>query len=137
MARVRRSGTAPELALRSTLRRVGLRCRLTPGGLSLPGTPDLVFPRLRLAVFVDGCFWHGCPVHGTMPKTNTSFWLAKISRNRERDRQVDGSLKRLGWTVLRVWEHELRGDRHRLLRRIQRLRKTLRRIEVDTETSTP
>ncbi len=119
MARVRRSGTAPELLLRQALRRAGLRYQV--GGSALPGSPDIAFRRLRLAVFVDGCFWHGCPRHGTVPKTNTSFWLAKIRRNRHRDRQADRSLKRLGWTVLHVWEHELRGDVSRVLRRIERL----------------
>ncbi|MFM9081137.1 MAG: very short patch repair endonuclease, partial [Opitutaceae bacterium] len=71
----------------------------------LPGRPDFVCPARRLAVFVDGCFWHGCPRHGTMPKGNRSFWRAKITRNRERDREVGAELRRLGWKVLRVWEH--------------------------------
>ncbi len=122
MARVRRSGTGPELVLRRALRRAGLKWR--PTAAPLPGSPDLAFPRIRLAVFVDGCFWHGCPRHGTVPKTNTSFWVAKIRRNRQRDRQVDRALQHLGWTVLRVWEHELRGDLSRLLRRIERLVRT-------------
>jgi len=87
----------------------------------LPGRPDFVFPARRLAVFVDGCFWHGCPRHGTMPKGNRSFWRAKIARNRERDREVGAELRRLGWKVLRVWEHELtvRNER-RLVARLGR-----------------
>lgn len=87
----------------------------------LPGRPDFVFPARRLAVFVDGCFWHGCPRHGTMPKGNRSFWRAKITRNRERDREVGAELRRLGWKVLRVWEHELtvRNER-RLVARLAR-----------------
>jgi DNA mismatch endonuclease (patch repair protein) len=121
MARVRRSGTTPELALRRALRRAGLPFRAKHGGLVLPGSPDLTFRRLRLAVFVDGCFWHGCPQHGTVPKTNTPFWVAKILRNRRRDRQVDRRLKLLGWRVLRVWEHDIRKDMRRVLRRIERL----------------
>lgn len=120
MARVRRSGTAPEVALRTALRRAGLRYRLD-AGRGIPGSPDIAFRRSRLAIFVDGCFWHGCPRHGTVPKTNTSFWTAKIRRNRQRDRQVDRSLKRLGWRVLRLWEHEVRGDIGHVLRRIERL----------------
>lgn len=120
MARVRRTGTAPELALRKTLYRAGLRYRLD-GGVGLPGTPDIAFKRLRLAIFVDGCFWHGCPTHGTISKTNTSFWTAKIARNRERDGQVNESLKRLGWKVLRLWEHEVRSEMDHVLRRIKRL----------------
>jgi len=85
------------------------------------GRPDFVFPARRLAVFVDGCFWHGCPRHGTMPKGNRSFWRAKITRNRERDREVGAELRRLGWKVLRVWEHELtvRNER-RLVARLGR-----------------
>lgn len=82
--------------------------------------PDFVFSRLRVAVFVDGCFWHGCPRHGTQPKTNVRFWRDKIARNRTRDRQVNRLLRKLGWRVVRVWEHELkRKDEGRLLRRLK------------------
>ena len=89
-------------------------------GSKLPGKPDFVFPRLRVAVFVDGCFWHGCPRHGTQPKTNAKFWLAKITGNKARDRQVNRRLHKLGWRVLRIWEHELkRKDEARLLRRLR------------------
>ena len=120
MGRVRRSGTAPELALRAAIREYGVRHR--PGsGAGLPGTPDLAFWSRRLAVFVDGCFWHGCPRHGTQSKTNTSFWAAKILRNRERDRQVDRALRRLEWRVLRLWEHQLRGDLAAVVERIELL----------------
>jgi DNA mismatch endonuclease (patch repair protein) len=120
MARVRRSGTAPELALRRALHRAGYRYRLNSGN-SLPGTPDIVLRRFRLAIFVDGCFWHGCPLHGSLPKTNTAFWTAKIIRNQGRDKQVDESLKELGWKVLRVWEHEVQTDTPPVVRRIRRL----------------
>jgi DNA mismatch endonuclease (patch repair protein) len=78
--------------------------------LPLPGRPDFAFRRLKLAVFVDGCFWHGCPRHGTLPKQNRRFWRQKIDRNRERDRDVSRELRRSGWRVVRVWEHELRRD---------------------------
>jgi|SRR6266567_3961604 len=118
MARVRHSGTAPELTLRRALRGIGLR--YLRRAQRLPGSPDLSFARLRLAVFVDGCFWHGCPRHGTMPKANRSFWAAKIRRNRQRDHEVDRALRRLGWRVVRVWEHELREDLRRVLSRIQK-----------------
>jgi DNA mismatch endonuclease (patch repair protein) len=107
LGRVRHQGTAPEIELRRGLRRAGLRYRLR---YSLPGSPDLVLVASRLAIFVDGCFWHGCPLHGTIPKTNTSFWQAKILRNRERDNSVDQRLATLGWMVIRVWEHEIRND---------------------------
>lgn len=84
------------------------------------GKPDFIFPKLRLAVFVDGCFWHGCPRHGTQPKGNAAFWRKKIRRNRARDQIVGKTLRRLGWTVLRIWQHELsQKNETRLLRRIQ------------------
>lgn len=127
MSRVRRSGTTPEIALRSALHRAGYRYRLN-GGSGLPGTPDVVLRRFRLAIFVDGCFWHGCPRHGTVPKTNTHFWTAKILRNQNRDKQVDRSLKSLGWRVLRVWEHDVPTDTDRILARVNRLTQTQPRV---------
>lgn len=85
---------------------------------------DIVFPRLRLAVFVDGCFWHGCPEHATQPRANARWWRAKIAENMDRDRDTNDRLERDGWTVLRIWEHEdtqLAADRvekaHRRLSR--------------------
>ena len=69
-------------------------------------TANIVFPRKKLAVFVDGCFWHGCPEHATRPKSNTDFWGEKIEKNRERDEDTDRRLEELGWRVFRVWEHE-------------------------------
>lgn len=88
---------------------------------SLTVRPDFIFPKVRLALFVDGCFWHGCPRHGTQPKGNAVFWRNKISRNQARDRLVTRTLRRAGWRVLRIWEHELtRKNEPRLLRRIQR-----------------
>ena len=83
--------------------------------------PDFVFPKLRVAVFVDGCFWHGCPRHGTRPKGNASFWKEKLERNMARDRAQTRALKRAGWRVLRIWEHELaRKNEARLRRRLER-----------------
>jgi DNA mismatch endonuclease (patch repair protein) len=74
---------------------------------ALTGKPDFVFPKLKLAVFVDGCFWHGCPLHATQPKTNVEFWRTKIGKNQARDRLVNRTLRARGWRVLRIWEHEL------------------------------
>lgn len=68
--------------------------------------PDIVFTRKRVAIFVDGCFWHSCPEHGRQPTANTGYWSPKLARNRERDRQNTEALESAGWTVLRVWEHE-------------------------------
>jgi DNA mismatch endonuclease (patch repair protein) len=119
MGRVRRSGTAPELHLRSAIHRRGVRFRL--GSHGLPGSPDLVFRGARVAIFVDGCFWHGCEEHGTMPKTNTAFWRAKIQNNKRRDRRVDTELQQQGWRVVRLWEHQLHRDLSSTIRRIERL----------------
>jgi DNA mismatch endonuclease (patch repair protein) len=109
MAAVPQRDTALEVAFRRVLHACGLRFRL-PRGRTLPGSPDVVFPAARVAVFVDGCFWHGCPVHGTKPKANAAFWAAKIDRNRKRDAQVDERLAALGWQAVRVWEHEVSPD---------------------------
>jgi len=85
------------------------------------GRPDFVFRKRRVAVFVDGCFWHGCPRHGVKPKTNAAFWRRKIEGNRARDRLVTRTLRRNGWRVLRIWEHELaRKNEPRLLARLSR-----------------
>jgi DNA mismatch endonuclease, patch repair protein len=86
----------------------------------LLGRPDFVFREKRCALFADGCFWHGCPVHGRVPSSNVDYWSQKIARNRKRDRQVKRELARKGWRVLRIWEHELTnrnaGDLERKLK---------------------
>jgi len=88
---------------------------------SIFGNPDFIFPKLRLAVFVDGCFWHGCPKHATQPASNCAFWRKKLARNKTRDRLVMKTLRASGWKVLRIWQHELkRNNEVRLLARIQR-----------------
>lgn len=87
---------------------------------SLPGRPDFTFRKHRLTLFVDGCFWHGCPKHRRIPKSNRAFWTRKIFGNIERDKKVFRLLCKLGWKVLRIWEHELR-DEERVLKRVQRL----------------
>jgi DNA mismatch endonuclease (patch repair protein) len=102
--------TPGELALRSALRTLGLRYRVDA---ALPGTrrrADVAFIGAKVAVFVDGCFWHGCPSHGTWPKTNAVWWREKIQGNRRRDRDTDEQLIRDGWTVLRFWEHDDPSD---------------------------
>lgn len=107
MRRARRRDTQPELAVRREAHRRGLRYRVD---LPLPGLrrrrADLTFIRRGVAVFVDGCFWHSCPVHATRPAANGQWWEAKLRRNRERDHDTDAYLHELGWTVLRFWEHE-------------------------------
>lgn len=96
-----------ERALRSALHRLGLRFRLHRRILTNSRrTVDITFPRAHVAVFLDGCFWHGCPSHGTWPKNNADWWRAKIEANIARDRDTDRRLEELGWRVIRVWEHE-------------------------------
>lgn len=104
---VRRRDTPPELRVRSQLHRRGFRYRVdaqpVPG---LRRRADLIFARAKVAVFIDGCFWHGCPAHMTWPIANADWWRGKIGRNRARDRDTDRRLAEAGWTVLRIWEHE-------------------------------
>lgn len=107
MSRVRNKDTVPELLLRRALWHSGLRYRLRP---LLPGKPDLAFLGSRVAVFVDGCFWHGCPFHYKVPASNTAFWSNKVERNRKRDQEVNQALDELGWKVLRFWEHDLENS---------------------------
>jgi DNA mismatch endonuclease (patch repair protein) len=103
----RRKDTKPEVAVRSLLHRAGLRFRKHVRPLSgLRCEADIVFPRQRVAVFVDGCFWHGCPEHGGRPARNSDYWNAKIARNVARDRRNDDALAAADWTVLRFWEHD-------------------------------
>jgi DNA mismatch endonuclease, patch repair protein len=108
MRRNPRRDTKPEVAVRSALHARGLRFRKDLP-LRLPDRvvrPDVVFTRARVALFVDGCFWHRCPLHGNMPRANSKYWEPKLSRNVARDRQVDRALGEAGWQVVRTWEHE-------------------------------
>ena len=98
MARVRSQNTLPEVYLRHALWRLGLRYRLRS---ALPGSPDIVLPRYRTALFVDGCFWHGCPEHYRSPVANGDFWTAKLTRNMNRDARADAELAGMGWHVIR------------------------------------
>lgn len=104
MKRMGRMDTAPELALRKALTARGLRYRLHRR--DLPGTPDIAFISARVAVFVDGCFWHGCADHGVLPKANREWWQAKLAANRARDARKDQALVDTGWLPVHVWEHE-------------------------------
>lgn len=108
----RGTGTKPELALRSALHAAGKRFRvnLAIPNLGIRVRPDIVFPRQRLCVFVDGCFWHRCPLHATEAKANAEFWRNKLQANVDRDRRAESILIRSGWEVLRIWEHESTED---------------------------
>jgi len=107
LARQATRDTAAEIAVRRLLHAAGLRYRVD--ARPLPGlrrTADIVFTRQRVAVFVDGCFWHACPDHGTVPKANADWWAAKLARNIQRDRDTSEQLAAAGWQVVRIWEHE-------------------------------
>ncbi len=107
MSRQKRRDTTPEVALRRALHKTGMRYFVHRRPLAhLRREADLVFPRRRVAVFVDGCFWHLCPEHGVRPGTNSNYWTEKLDRNARRDRETDELLKAAGWSVVRVWEHE-------------------------------
>jgi DNA mismatch endonuclease (patch repair protein) len=109
----RRSGTKPETVLRSALHRLGYRYRkdfLLRFPDEVRVRPDIVFTARKVAVFVDGCFWHVCPQHGRQPTTNEWYWAPKLRRNMERDRRVNTALTDAGWQVVRIWEHESLED---------------------------
>ncbi len=103
----RHRDTRPEMAIRSAVHALGLRYRVAARPVAgVRRSADLVFRRRRVAVFVDGCFWHGCPDHFVLPRTNVDYWTAKIARNRERDIETDARLANAGWTTIRIWEHD-------------------------------
>lgn len=107
MAKVRQKGTKAEVELRQELYRKGLRYLVGYVVLRKPHRiADIAFPGLKIAIFVDGCFWHGCPEHVTWPKQNADFWRNKIESNHSRDVDTSARLKEIGWTVIRLWEHE-------------------------------
>lgn len=130
--------TGPERALRSELHRRGLRYRVQRRpDTDLRVTADIVFGPARVAVFVDGCFWHACPEHGTMPKSNRTWWADKLAANVARDRRTDLALTGRGWTVVRVWEHEHSGmaaDRVETAVRCSRPEPTLRLARRSDDT---
>ncbi|NED17398.1 very short patch repair endonuclease [Streptomyces sp. SID9913] len=111
MSRQGSRDTGPEIAVRRLLHASGLRYRLN---VPVPGMPrrtiDIVFRRAKVAIFLDGCFWHGCPLHATSPKANAEWWRAKLDKNMARDIETTEHLRREGWTVLRFWEHETAED---------------------------
>lgn len=107
MSRIKNKDTKPEIAIRKRLWAKGYRYRI---GHGLLGKPDIVFVAKKVAIFIDGCFWHKCPIHYKLPKTNTEFWKGKIDLNVARDREVENKLVALGWTVIRLWEHEVKKE---------------------------
>lgn len=126
MSRIRSRGNrTTEARLRAILIRSGINGWKVHGKL-LTGTPDFYFPSLKLAVFVDGCFWHGCPQCGHIPKSNIEYWQTKIKRNQRRDKIVAKQLKSEGWLILRLWEHEVRDNTRAV---IQKIRTRINRLQ--------
>ena len=115
MAAIRCRDTKPELILRKAIFKKGLRYRINS---KLPGKPDLVFPGRKLAIFVDGCFWHCCPRCFKAPATNSEFWREKIAANTRRDEEVNNLLTDEGWKVERYWEHEIYQDLDEIVKKI-------------------
>lgn len=106
-----------EVKFRFVLVRNGIKgWKLHPKGII--GNPDFFFPKHKIAIFIDGCFWHGCPKCGHVPKTNTPYWKTKIQRNRRRDKEKGDNLRELGIRVLRLWEHDLKENDQRIIRKI-------------------
>jgi DNA mismatch endonuclease (patch repair protein) len=129
-----RRDTPCEMAIRSAIHRLGLRYVIDRSPIrQTRRRADLLFRTARVAVFVDGCFWHGCPTHGTWPKSNAVWWRAKIEKNRERDLHTDVSLRAEGWAVARIWAHQ---DPLHAAKRIVRLVRQ-RRSEAAREPRTP
>jgi DNA mismatch endonuclease (patch repair protein) len=102
MAAIHSENTRPEMILRKALWAKGLRFRIYYGKEKI----DIAFPSKKVAVFVDGCFWHSCPLHSHIPKSNEEYWLPKLQKNTERDKETTKKLEAKGWKVLRFWEHE-------------------------------
>lgn len=118
MARIRGRDTSPELAAANALSHAGLKCRKHARVMRI--RPDLSFPSKRVAIFIDGCQWHGCPDHYVRPRSNEEFWSAKLRINVERDIRQTASLEAIGWRVLRIWEHEIEQNLADVVRRVQR-----------------
>lgn len=119
MSGVGSEDTAPELKLRKALWHSGLRYLVHEDVAGT--TPDILFPGPSVAVFVDGCFWHGCPEHYTRPESNSEFWRKKLKNNRTRDRRDERKLLEAGWTVMRYWECEVNDDLDRIIREVKQM----------------
>ena len=118
MSQIKAKNTKPEMKLRKMLFHNGLRGYSIHYGLI--GKPDIVYPKYKLAIFVDGCFWHKCPRCFTTPDTRKEFWAKKIETNKKRDIEINKKLSHMGWTVLRFWEHRIMKDPHSVLRIIRK-----------------
>ena len=115
MSAIRSKNTKPELTLRKLLWSKGLRYRVHYGEEKI----DIAFPSKKIAIFVDGCFWHGCPIHSHTPKSNEAYWVPKLQKNKTRDAAKNKRLEKKGWKVVRIWEHEL-TDKDAVLTKIKK-----------------
>lgn len=118
MSRIRGSDTKSEIRLRKSLWNEGFR--YTKNNKDIPGKPDLAFRGKKIAVFIDGCFWHKCPEHYNKPANNAEFWEKKIQSNTERDTKVNQLLASQEWKIIRIWEHDIRNDFENIKRRIMK-----------------
>lgn len=116
MSKVRSKETKIEIQLRKELWKAGYRYRKNASGYF--GKPDVLLKKHKTVIFVDSCFWHGCKKHLRLPSTNKKFWKEKIERNMERDKEVNKHYRKIGWRVIRIWEHQLKGDRGMVMRNI-------------------
>ncbi|NTW26871.1 MAG: very short patch repair endonuclease [Candidatus Moranbacteria bacterium] len=116
MSKIRAKETKLEICLRKELWKEGFRYRKNAPGYY--GKPDILLKKLKTVIFVDSCFWHGCPKHFKMPLSNKEFWSEKIERNRNRDKEVSKHYKKLGWKVLRIWEHDLKNDLNKTINKL-------------------
>jgi DNA mismatch endonuclease (patch repair protein) len=116
MSMIRNRNTGPELMLRKILFSRGIRGYRIHA--NLPGKPDIVFTKFKMAIFIDGCFWHKCPKCFVTPSTRKNFWSEKIARNTERDKEVNSQLKNMGWKTIRFWEHEVRKNPEKIASKI-------------------
>jgi DNA mismatch endonuclease (patch repair protein) len=116
MSRVRSKNSSAEINLRSALHAAGLRFFVHRRIEKV--SVDVVFPKRKIAILIDGCFWHGCPLHATYPKTNTDYWLPKLAENKARDSRQTARLETAGWLVLRLWEHDCRNPKSEVIEKI-------------------
>lgn len=120
MSRIRSAGTKPEVRLLALLEAMYPADEIVAHPPDLPGRPDFVLPEIQVALFVDGCFWHGCPKHGRIPEDNRDYWEQKLRRNRIRHRLVAHELRNRGYVPVRVWDHELKSGTREARRKIRR-----------------
>jgi len=116
MSQIRGKNTTPEIKLRKLLFATGTRGYRIHH--NIPGKPDIVFVKKKIAIFIDGCFWHKCPVCFQEPETRNEFWMKKIQSNVDRDKKVNDLLKNEGWTVIRIWEHEIKKEPEKAVMKI-------------------